>query len=99
MLEQLTNVVQATTLEGALFQVMMAYTEVVCMCNSNMSDRETAVVERRLNRLLYSVTAVLEREAGADCNDLGGDYYMGPERNHFAVLEAELKRASREEAN
>ena len=91
-LEKMADQLQAKTLEGALFQVMLVNSEIGYINETNMTDFEMRAIVRRLKRLLHSVAAVLEREAGIDRGTIGGGYYMTPELDPFAQLEAELKR-------
>ena len=71
-LEAMAAEVQASTLEGAMVQIMLAHAEADVMAASTEESSEAQM--RTISRLLYSALTVLERVASAPREELGEAY-------------------------
>lgn len=100
-LEQFIASGRATTLEGALVQVMVAHAEADAMasngaaaCEGSISKQDLEEIHRQIsqqgryiNRILYSVASVLEKAAHADRKEYAGEYYLDIRLDPLAVLD------------
>ena len=66
--------VQASSLEGAMVQIMLAHAEADVMAASTEESNEAQM--RTISKLLYSTLAALERATGVPREKLGGKAYL-----------------------
>ncbi len=90
--------VQASSLEGAMVQIMLAHAEADVMAASTEESNEAQM--RTISKLLYSVLTALERLAGVPREELGGEAYLTRELDpHKLVADVEhLATADESEA-
>jgi hypothetical protein len=79
--------VEAASLAGAMFQIMIAFTHVDIRANSDMSKYQHEKMLRRIDRCLYSVRNVLEPLAGVSAEQIGSRYWMADYTDPFRVSE------------
>jgi hypothetical protein len=90
---------RATSVAGAMFQVMLAGSEAGCAASYH-EDRWDAVVdehERAVRGLLYSVLAVIEDLGGVPRGAVLADWYMSRRYDPHRALEAALEDAGEPE--
>ncbi len=78
---------QATSLKGAIVQVMVA--SVTCAIVGDYEGYRQAEAERMVDKLLYSIVGVLEAHTGVDRVEFGVESYMSASRNPFGWEQAE----------
>ncbi len=89
-LEAMAAEIPASTLEGAMVQIMLAHAAADLMA-ADSSD-ETAVVQMRtISKLLYSALAAIEQAAGVPREELGGEAYMRRDLDPHALLAEAMK--------
>lgn len=95
-IETRASQLQATSLEGALYQVMVARTEAEVLAGfAAHGDGEGYEARHaRLGGLLCSVARLIERTAGVDREALFGDWHGGREADPLADLPAAEARAA-----
>ena len=92
-LEPMAAELQASSLEGAMIQIMLAHAEADVMAASTEESDESQM--RTISKLLYSVLAAIEQAAGVRREELGGEHYMCRELNpHVLVAEAMKEKAT-----
>ena len=91
-LENMAAEIQASSLEGAMVQVMLACTAADMIA---ASTEETAEQDMRtVSKLLYSALSLLEEQAGVPREELGGEAYMTRDLDPHALV-AETGREAR----
>ncbi len=83
-LEAMAAEVQASSLEGAMVQIMLAHAEADVMAASTEESNEAQM--RTISKLLYSTLAALERAAGVPREKLGGEAYLTRELDPHALV-------------
>ncbi len=76
VLEQMATQLRATSLSSAMVQVMLAGCQLGHMMYSELNKRDRRIACRAMHKLLYSVLAHLEAEAGVRREDVAGTAYM-----------------------
>ena len=73
-LEAMAAELQASTLEGAMVQIMLAHAaaDLMAHCTEETTEQDM----RRISKLLYSALAALEQATGTAREELGGEAYM-----------------------
>ena len=95
MLEQPTSIrsetatvaaaeIQATSLEGAMVQIMLAHAEADMMASS--TEESNAAQMRTISKLLYSALVIIEQAAGVPREELGGEAYMRRDLDPHALV-------------
>lgn len=74
---------EASSLAGALAQIMWASGDNGLLQSSEFSEEDTRAYHQRIERFLYSAIAVLEKETGIDRVTLGAEYCMPEQLNPF----------------
>ncbi|MCZ6859846.1 MAG: hypothetical protein O7I42_06155 [Alphaproteobacteria bacterium] len=93
-LEAMAAEIPASTLDGAMVQIMLAHAAADLM-EADSADATAAVQMRIISRLLYSALAVVEQVAGVPREQLGGEAYMRRDLDPHALLaEATEERAA-----
>lgn len=81
---------KATTLVGAMAQVLIAMGDADCI-NSYVEDakdaRECNKLLRRITSALYSVLDVLSEASGVPYTEVGGEYYANPRFNPHSTVQ------------
>lgn len=91
-LEEQATQVRACSAAGVLFQAALLG-EAVDHAASYTPDRwsgEVAEFMRRGDRLVHSIVAFVEREAGLRCEDVFGDWYLNRDLDPHAAVEKAL---------
>ena len=78
-LEAMGAEIQASSLEGAMVQIMLAL-EVADLMAGSAEDMRT------ISKLLYSVLAMIEQSAGVPREELGGEAYMPRDLDPYALV-------------
>jgi hypothetical protein len=83
---------QAQSVQGALYQVLLAYAEAYSLRDmaalKEADDAEKAI--RRVSGLLYSAVRVLEQVSGIPADELGMEHYMHRRYDPHPALKASL---------
>ncbi len=77
--------VPASTLEGAMVQIMLAHAAADLM-EGDRDDGTAAVQMRTISKLLYSALVVIETVAGVPREELGGEAYMRRDLDPHALV-------------
>jgi hypothetical protein len=80
VLEGRLSTVQARSLEGAMAQAVLLTADVSSL-DDDMSGYQRECLHRRMKRLVYSITAVLEGESGVAREAVGADTYAPHHRD------------------
>ena len=89
-LEAMAAEIQASSLEGAMVQIMLVHAEADLMAASTEESSDAQL--RTISKLLYSALAVLERVAGVSREDVASKVYMGRDLDpHALVASAEAE--------
>ena len=92
-LEAMAAEIQASSLEGAMIQIMLAHAEADIMSASTEESAEASM--RIISKLLHSALAAVEQVAGVRREEVGGEHYMCRELDpHALVAEAMKERAA-----
>ncbi len=84
-LETMAAEIPASTLKGAMVQIMLAHAAADLMAAD--AAEETSVVQMRtISKLLYSALAVIERVADVPREELGGEAYMRRDLDPHALV-------------
>ncbi len=92
-LESMAAEVPASTLEGAMVQIMLAHAAADLM-EADSSDATAAVQMRTISKLLYSALAVIERVADVPREEVAGEAYMRRDLDPHALV-AEIGEEAR----
>ena len=94
--EGLATLLEATSAEGALVQAMIARADAECL-HSWVEEEHRSRCDgflRRIDRMLHSIAAVLERESGVSREELGGSYYLNDCANPHVKRRKMLKHVT-----
>ena len=95
-LEAMAAEIPASTLEGAMVQIMLAHAAADLM-EADSSDETAAVQMRTISKLLYGALAVIEQVADVPREEVAGEAYMRRDRDpHALVAEAPVKTVAGE---
>lgn len=88
---------RATSLEGAMAQIVMAHEAAAAIADLAERHHEDYAAKsmRRISRCLYSVLDVVAKAAGVDPVAIAGNYYMPDSHNPFDVVDVALGRLAR----
>jgi hypothetical protein len=92
-LERMARAERAASLEGAMVQVILASGE----ANSIEAGCDDAVIveyAHRIQRLLYSIVAILAEKTGVDPEVFARDYYMPADFDPYKIAETALSEAA-----
>ncbi len=84
-LEAMAAEIPASTLEGAMVQIMLAHAAADLM-EADSSDETAAVQMRTISKLLYGALAVIEQVADVPREELGGEAYMRRDLDPHALV-------------
>jgi len=90
-LEAMAAEIQASSLEGAMVQLMLAHSQADLIAADGKESMDAEM--RTVSKLLHSALAVLERVSNVPREELGGEAYMRCDLDpHALVAEAEEAR-------
>ncbi|QGZ36583.1 hypothetical protein [Stappia indica] len=81
---------RATSLAGAMLQIMLVYGAVELLPERTLTDRdacERRALERMIQRALYSALDAMAATAGTAPEELGGELLMSADLNPFRLME------------
>ncbi len=76
--------IPASTLKGAMVQIMLAHSAADVMPGN--TDESNEVQMRTISKLLYSALAVIEQVAGVPREEVGGEAYMRSDLDPHALV-------------
>lgn len=82
-LEKLISAVQATSLPGAMAQIVVASAALDCVLDCSGDDAMQMRLHAQARHLLYSARAVFQAATGQTDEALAGRYFMPPDLNPF----------------
>lgn len=81
---------RATSLAGAMLQIMLVYGAVELLPVATTSEREACelrALERMIRRALYSALDAMAATAGTAPEELGSEHFMSADLNPFRLME------------
>ena len=83
-LEAMAAEIQASSLEGAMVQLMLAHSQADLIAADGKESMDAEM--RTVSKLLHSALSVLERVTGTPREELGGEVYMSRDLDPHALL-------------